>query len=231
MAPTPADAVDAVLDALDWTALGAIYFHEDGEAELRGRREAIKDLGLELGKALLRRVPRGGRSLWVGAGLAELPVLLAETMNAGRGVVATNLRVAECELLNSALRRARVGDGLEFLPVDARDECIPGAFDHVGCISLFTDPETWPLLSDVTYGRIAPVQLDVEAFAAERENARSLANRLFEALARPGLVTTSAEEATWFLESATVAGVPYDADEQLIATAVVGDPVGFLRLG
>lgn len=219
-----------VLDALDWRALGDIYFHEAGESELRSRRNALVELGDQLAHHLLRRLPRAGRSLWVGAGLGELPVLLAEQAR-GRGVVATNLRHAECDLINAALRRAGAPGGLELLAVDARSMATAAAFDHVGCISLFTDPETWPLLSDVTYGRIAPVQLDVERFAAERENARGLARQLFEAITLPGWVTTSAEEAAWFLEPALALGVAYDADDELVETAVVGDPVGFLRFG
>ena len=73
------------------------------------------------------------------------------------------------------------------------------------------------------------MQLDVEAFVAEREQARALAHGLFGRLARPGWITTSAEEAPWFLEEATAAGVGYEAGEELVETALVGDPVGFLH--
>jgi hypothetical protein len=51
---------------------------------------------------------------------------------------------------------------LRFLPQDARTAALGTMFDHLGCISVFTDPEAWPMLSDVAYGRIAPVQIDVE---------------------------------------------------------------------
>ena len=222
--------VNRVLDALDWRALGAIYFHEDGEALLRERRERVARLGEELARALLPQLPVTGASLWVGAGLVELPVMLAER-RAGRQVVAANLRQDECELLERALRKAAPDCDLRFICGDA---CTVGGerrFDHIGCISVFTDPETWPWLSDVTYGRIAPVQLDLQAFAAEREAARQLARGLFARLSRPGLLTTSAEEVAWFLAEAEAAGVDYDAGDELIETALVGDPVGFLRFG
>jgi hypothetical protein len=103
-------------------------------------------------------------------------------------------------------------------------------FDHVGCISVFTDPETWPMLSAVAYGRIAPVQVDVESFVAERERARGLVAALFARLLRPGLVTTTAEEVAWFLEQASAAGAVAEPAEEMVETAVVGDPVGFLEV-
>jgi hypothetical protein len=220
-----------VLAALDWRALGDVYFHDGGEPDLRARRRDLVRLGLEFARELLRRVPRGGASLWVGAGLGELPVLLAETMSGGRGVLALNLRAEECRLLNAALLEGAPELGIEYVAADARQAAGARTFDHVGCVSVFTDPETWPLLSAVAYGRLAPVQLDVEAFVAEREQARVLAARLFERLQLPGLISTTAEEAPWFLEQAMLAGAGFDADERLFATALVGDPVGFLRLG
>ncbi len=44
-----------VLDALDWAALGRIYFHEDGEQELLARRSDILDMGLEHARELHKR--------------------------------------------------------------------------------------------------------------------------------------------------------------------------------
>jgi hypothetical protein len=217
-----------VLDACDWAALGAIYCHEDGERFWAERRPAVVDLGERLARALLRRVPARGASLWVGAGVAELPVLLAETLLHERIVVAANLREDECDVLNRALAAAAPAASLRFVAGDARTLGGETPFDHLGCISVFTDPETWPVLSDVAYGRIAPVQLDVENFVAERERARELARGLWARVRRPGLVTTSAEEVPWFLEQAAASGAVVDTDDELIDTAVVGDPVGFL---
>ncbi len=219
-----------VLDACDWGALGAIYFHEDGEKFWAERRPAVVELGERLARALLRRLPARGASLWVGAGVAELPVLLAETMVHERTVVAANLRGDECDLLNRALAAAAPTASLQFVAGDARTLGGATTFDHLGCISVFTDPETWPVLSDVAYGRIAPVQLDVERFVAERERARELAHGLWARLRRPGLITTSAEEVPWFLEQAAASGAVVDPDDELIETAVVGDPVGFLAV-
>jgi hypothetical protein len=219
-----------VLDALDWQALGEIYFHWGGEPFWRAKRAGVVELGERLARALLPRLPRRGASLWVGAGVAELPVLLAEVMLAQRTVVAANLRERECDVLNAGLAAAAPDALLRFAAIDARAAAPGETFDHVGCISVFTDPETWPLLSGVAYGRIAPVQLDVERFAAERAAARELAAALFARVRRPGTITTTADEVAWFLDQAAAAGASIDADEQLIDTAVVGDPVGFLAV-
>ena len=219
-----------VLDRLDWRALGDIYFHDDGEELWRERRPRVIELGEALGRKLLREVPRGGASLWVGAGVAELPVLLGEVLLHDRSVVAANLRERECEVMNAGLAEMAADVPLRFVAGDARTVDAGRTFDHLGCISVFTDPETWPLLSDVAYGRIAPVQIDLERFVAERAAARELASGLFDRLQRPGVVTTTAEEVAWFLELAHASGHTAEAGEELVETAVVGDPVGVLRV-
>lgn len=224
------DVCRKVLGYLDWKALGEIYFHFGGEEFWEQKRPGLQALGGELGKRLLRELPRGGASLWVGAGIAELSAMLGEVLLHGREVTATNLRERECEVLNAGLAAGAPGVALRYVPGDAREVGKPRAFDHLGCISVFTDPETWPVLSDVAYGRIAPVQIDVERFVAERDQARELAAGLFARLRRPGLITTSAEEVAWFLEQAELAGAVLEASEDLVETAVVGDPVGFLKV-
>lgn len=214
--------------ACDWQALGEIYFHWGGEQFWAEKAPQVGELGERLARALLPKVRAAGASLWVGAGVAELPVLLAEVMLRGREVVATNLRAREVEVLNAALDKVAPDLPLRYVAGDATEVAAGRSFDHLGCISVFTDPETWPVLSDVAYGRVPPVQVDVERFVAEREQARALAQKLFDRLVRPGVVTTSAEEVAWFLECAAACGADYEADEELIDTAVVGDPVGFV---
>ena len=237
MSPSPQDwlAVEKqckqVLAAADWQALGELYFHEDGEREWRERRKPVVELGLQLARRLARQVEPGGVSLWVGAGVAELPVLLAESLLLQRTVVACNLLARECEVLNAALAAAAPDASVLYQAGDVREVVGDRRFDQLGCISLFTDPETWPMLSGVTYGRLAPVQVDVDAFVAEREQARELAATLFERLDVPAVITTTFEEASWFLEQAERrGGLVVDAEDELVETAVVGDPVGFLRV-
>lgn len=223
------DATERLLEALDWEALGDIYFHEQGYERWQQMRPHVLELGEAWAKALLKRVPEGGRSLYVGAGVAELPVLIADRCVRGRSLRAVNRSTRECEVLMAGLEKVGLAGHIEIEPVDGAAAAAKGGFDHISCVSLFSDPETWPMLSGVTYGRIAPVQLDVDAFVREREQARGLAAALFAGLKRPGLVTTSAEELSWFLEAAAPSGAEWDAEDEMIPTAVVGDPIGFVH--
>ena len=236
MSPTPNDwlAVEKltkkVFEAVDWHKLGEIYFHEDGERHWQERRKLVVELGCQLARRLERYVKPEGVSLWVGAGVAELPVMLAEVMLLNRTVVAANLLAEECDVLNAALAKAAPHVTLHYEAGDAREVAGDQAFDHIGCISVFTDPEIWPALSGVAYGRLPPVQLDLEQFAAEREQAVALAHSLFGLLDQEACITTTAEEVAWFIDQAVALGRELEPTDDLVETAVVGDPVGFLLL-
>jgi hypothetical protein len=82
----------------------------------------------------------------------------------------------------------------------------------------------------VAYGRLSPVQVDVERFVAERNEAQALADGLFVLLERPAVVTTTPDELAWFLDRADAHGRRVEAGDDLVETAVVGDPVGVLRI-
>lgn len=223
--------LDVLLRHVDWHALGAVYFHRDGERLLRARQAAIVQHGEGWARAAGKRLPRGGRSLWVGAGLGDLPAMLAEVLLQERSVLAANLRQREVTSLSATLRKIGLVDRLAIVCGDAADLVDgSGGYDHLAAVGLFTDPETWPLLSAVTYGRVPPVQLDVEAFVQQREQARALAARLWSGLSRPGLVTTTAEEAPWHLEQAAAVGASIDAEDDMIPSAIIGDPIGILRV-
>lgn len=236
MSPSPQDWLDVekvvkrVFDAVDWAKLGEIYFHEDGERQWQDRRKLVVELGGQLARRLARHVKPEGMSLWAGAGVAELPVLLAEVLLLDRTVVATNLLAEECDVLNAALAQAAPHVALRYEAGDAREVAGDQAFDHLGCISLFTDPQTWPAVSGVTYGRLHPVQLDLEQFAAERDQVRELVSGLFSLLNQAACITTTAEEVAWFLDLADAEEREIEATDDLIETAVVGDAVGFLLL-
>ncbi|MEZ6035940.1 MAG: hypothetical protein R3F29_00575 [Planctomycetota bacterium] len=221
---------ERVFEAIDWSLLGDVYFHDDGEQHWRSRLPQVLELGVGLGERLSAFTRRGGASLWAGAGVAELPAMLGEVMVEGRDVVAANLIEVECEELNRALAEVAPDVALRYRAVDAAVAASERRFDHLGCVSLFTDPERWPMLSGVSYGRIAPVQLDVEAFVAERERAIALADALLSSLELPAVLTTTAEEVGWFLDRAALRGIEVEAQDELVETAVVGDPVGFLLL-
>ena len=224
------DATERLLAALDWQELGEIYFHEHGEERWSQIRPQVFELGEVWARALLKRVPQGGRSLYVGAGVAELPVLIAERCIRGRSLRAVNRSTRECDVLMAGLASVGLAGIIKIEPMDGAIAAAYGGYDHLGCVSLFSDPETWPLLSGVAYGRIPPVHLDVEAFVREREQARTLAKAMFGGLKRPGLITTSAEELGWFLEAAAPSGAECEAEDDMIPTYMVGDPIGFVRV-
>ena len=73
--PATLHAITRVFDSLDYAALGAIYCHEGGDAFWEERREPCRTLGINLAEVLRGRLAPHGRSLYVGAGVAELPML------------------------------------------------------------------------------------------------------------------------------------------------------------
>lgn len=218
------DLVEAVFQRLDYESLGPIYCHEGGDEFWRAKRVPAQRLGLALAGALLRRLKRGGRSLYVGAGVAELPVLLAETLDLDRRVEAYTLRRREVRILNRACRRTAV----HFTAADAL--AAHGPFDHLWIVSVLNDPETYPNLSPLSYGRADPLRFDPDGFTAERRAVRRLVDRSLRKLSRPGLVTTSTEEVQWIAEWCHRRRVPYRVERRSYPTALVGDPVCFVRI-
>ncbi|MCA8957987.1 MAG: hypothetical protein KDC87_18070 [Planctomycetes bacterium] len=233
-APSPAarDAVARVFAALDYPALGAIYCDEGGEEFWEAHRGPAEQLGLQWAGALSSRLPPGGRSLYVGAGVAELPAMVVEACDLGREVVATNLDASECAVLDAALAASGLPTALRVHPVDAGETAAgaPCAFDHLSLVSVLTDPVHYPVVSAVAYGRMPPVQLDLDAFRDERAILVLLVERLLGALRAPAVVTTTFEEVSWLLSGADSVGLAIEADDELVPTALVGDELGFLRV-
>ena len=227
--PTTVELIERVFAALDYEALGPIYCHEGGAEFWEERRGHVMSAGVVWARALCARVGPG-RSLYVGAGVAELPALIVECEDLGREVRIASLNEAECESLNASLDAVGLADRLVFQPLDAREAAAGGGFDHLSLVSVLTDPEHYPTVSDLGYGRLHPALVDMDAFAAERSSLRSLVDGLLAALQTPAWVTTTGEEVPWLLEAAEARGLLVEADDEVIETAVVGDPLGFLRI-
>lgn len=227
--------IERVFDALPADVIGEIYCDEGGVVFFETMRSRIVEDGAVWAEALAARLGRleGPKaSLYVGAGIAELPVLLVEALDLERRLIATNLRAEECDCLNRTLRR--IGVDRRRLELVARDprEAVPADFaaTHVSIVSVLTDPETWPSASAITYGRLPPVLLDTKAFERERKAIRALVDASLARLALPGLVTTTGEETPWILDWAVPRGIDVEVDDLELRAAVVGDPIGFLRL-
>lgn len=230
--PTPAtrEMISTLLEGLDYGALADIYCDEGGEAFWEDRRGPVVEAGLAWAAALGRRLRPAGKSLYLGAGVAELPALVTEALDLRRKLCITNLRAAECESLNESLAALGLEDRIRFTPGGIESHSGKGPFDHVSVVSVLDDPETWPLVSGVTYGRIPPVLLDVAGFEKERSKVQKLVADVFDAMSLPCLVTTTVEEVVWFLNAAESRHLVVEADEETIETALVGDPIGFLRV-
>lgn len=222
--------LDQLLHGLELPLLGEIYCEEGGDAFWAAHLGPLRELGLVWAAALCERLPPGGRSLYAGAGVAELPALLCEHLELGRELRVCNLDAAECESLNRSLAAVGIGAGLRFVAEDAGRAGGEG-YDHLSVVSLFSDPVQYPLCSAVGYGRMPPVLLDLEGFAAERQRLAALAGCLLAGLADGGLVTTTFEDLPWLLHSAEAAGWSLVVEEiEAVPTAVVGDPLGFARI-
>lgn len=223
--PTTRQAIAGIFDRQDYAALGAIYCHEGGEEFWRDRRGPCQELGIKLAEVLLGRLRPGGRSLYVGAGVAEIPMLAMEAMELGRQVAAFNLREAEVILLNQACKPFP----FRFVCGDARTA--GGAFDHLWIVSVLNDPERFPEVSALSYGQANPVTFDPAGFARERAEVVVLADGCLEKLTLPALVTTSVEEIPWITDWCTSKGVPCVVEEEDYPTAIVEDPVCLIRIG
>ncbi len=217
-------AVSRIFKRLDYSRLGRIYCDEGGDAFWRDRKRPCRILGMRAATALKSRLKPGGRSLYAGAGVAELPMLAVETLELGRGVVPLTLRRGEALILNRACA------GLPFR-FEARDAAkVRGTFDHIWALSVFNDPELYPELSALSYGRADPASFDPAKFARERRTVKRLVSACLGKLSTPGLVSTSVEEISWVADWCFRRRSSFFVDEKTLPTAVVGDPLCFIQV-
>jgi hypothetical protein len=161
----------------------------------------------------------------VGAGVAELPMLLAEAIDLQRHVEPYNLRRSEVVVLNETCRR---------LPVKFRNRdaaSAQGLFDHVWMVSVLNDPERFPHLAPLSYGRADPVTFDPVRFQKEQRIVQAIVDRCMPKLTLPGLVTTSTEEVIWIADWCHRKHIPYVVERRQYPTALVGDPICFVQIG
>lgn len=217
--------ITQVFDRLDYKRLESVYCYEGGDEFWRRKREPCRRLGTKLAEALTQKLPCGGRSLYVGAGVTELPALLAEAIELQREVEPYNLRRSEVTVLNRACRSLPV----KFKAQDASSAA--GLFDHLWIVSVLNDPERFPHLAPLSYGRADPVTFDAMLFQKERRIVQSIVDRCMPKLNVPGLVTTSIEEVIWVADWCHRHKIPYRVEQKQYPTALVGDPICFIRIG
>lgn len=210
---------------LDYKALESVYCYEGGEEFWRKKREPCRRLGTNVAEALVKKLPPGGRSLYVGAGVTELPSLLAEAIDHQRHVEPYNLRRLEVTVLNRACRVLP----FRFYACDA--SLARGRFDHLWIVSVLNDPERFPHLAPLPYGRADPVTFNPTRFQKERQVVQTIVNRCLGKLSVPGLVTTSTEEVVWIADWCHRHRIPYHVGRKQYPTALVGDPICFIKVG
>ena len=148
-----------------------------------------------------------------------------EQLELNRTVCPYNLRQGEVDILN----RAGGESGLSFYCGSA--EVATGKFDHLWIVSVLNDPEEFPNLSVLfSYGRADPIAFDTTAFSTERETGIRLFANCMAKLTKPGLLTTSVEELPWVEHWCDMHHHAYSIDEATYPTALVGDPVCFIRI-
>lgn len=217
-------AIERIFAGLDYSKLATVYCDEGGMAFWEERRERCRHLGIELAEVLLNRLTPAGKSLYVGAGVAELPLLTMETLELNRTVNAFNLRREEVSVINAACA------DLPFRLVAGDAASAPGRFDHLCLISVLNDPERFPELSALSYGRANPVQFDTERFSKEREAVLALTDACLHKLIPPALITTSVEEIPWITDWCEQHELAWMVEEEDYPTAVVEDPVCLIRI-
>jgi len=225
LTPATRRLVTGIYSRLDYGTLGSVYCYAGGAEFWRAKRGLCNRFGSRVAVVLRRKLEQGGHSLYVGAGVAELPALMMETVELGRAVEPYNLRSAEVAALNRACHSV----SLTFHATDAASA--KGRFDHLWMVSVLNDPERFPQLSLLSYGRGNPLTFDPLKFNTERRIVRALVSRCMGKLARPGLVTTTTEEVIWIAEWCHRRRVPYLVGKRYYQTALVGDPICFIEIG
>ncbi|HIG11389.1 MAG: hypothetical protein ABGY71_07390 [bacterium] len=222
-------ALAGIEEHLDWPLLGKLYCHTGGAEFFPPEQvEAQRDAGLKIAAELAQRLQPGGRSLYIGAALGELPQILCEALILEREVVALNLDNAESQELNRALSLVAdaCGFGLPRIGCESITDC-KGEFDHGWLVSVLNDPEAFPALHDDLYSRSGDLATGSGDLAADRQRADDLVDAWLTRLADGARLTTSEEELALVQARVAVRGWQLEFDSLAILSAVVGDPIRF----
>lgn len=221
-------------ERLDWVALGQAHCLEGGEDFFdAAQREAIQDTGLHFAGDLGERLESGGRSLYVGAGVAELVPMVFESIVLRRDVRAVCLPGSIADELNAGLKVARAETSRKIPVIETRlwqsDDHRP--IDHLWMVSVLTDPEAFPALHDRLYERRGTeLATRKGSINKERPKAQALIERALGAVVTPAWLATTDEELELIVPAASARGIHVQIPESGRLSAVVGDSVRLCRL-
>lgn len=225
-------AVMATIQAeLDWERLGRAYCEGDGSTFFDDElRERWLDTALKIAEKLSEALAGSrGRSAYIGAALAELPIMLVESLVLGRDVVWVNLPGDEMDELARVVRLASAKFGVPLpLPSFEPIESLPkAAFDHVWMVSVLTDPDHFPALHDELYERHgSELATGRGSLTDDRHRARAFVEQILELPQDGAWLSTSTEEAPLL----SAPGFTVASKSVGEATAFVGDEIQRLRL-
>lgn len=193
-------AVVAALDAeLDWELLGRSACEGDGTGFFDDAlRERTFDTGLQFADDVAQALGGSrGRSLYLGAEIAELPLILAERLVLRRRVEWLNLECAPTHELCRALGvvSARLAVELPSPQVSELRTIEPASCDHLWMVSVLTDPDAFPALHDELYERTGgPLATGRGSLAGDRARAEALVLDLLDRAAPSCVLSTTDEE-------------------------------------
>lgn len=233
-----AEALLAVEAELDWAALERVYCHGEGAGFFApGQIEAMRETGLLLADDLARAMgslPPGAprRSLYVGAGVAELVPLVCESVVLGREVLLVALPGTELEALARAFQGVaeRLGAPLPRVTGTPLAQVPIAPASHAWIVSVLTDPDSFPALHDALYERSGEDATGRGDREQELERARGLIRSSLAHLRPPAILSTTDEELGLVSAVCAEQGLRLEVPPRARLSGVVGDPVRICRL-
>lgn len=227
-------ALDAAEQSIQWQSLESVYCEGDGKGFFSDEAiDAARNTGLlfagDLGECLAPR----GRSLYVGAGVAELAPLIFESVMLDRKITVHGLKGVELDQIEIAMNAAAEATGKELPRVTATPmrPAETGKIDHLWFVSVLTDPEAFPALHNKLYNRQGgPLQVSGGHPKAERARAETLVRLALGGLTTKAVLTTSDEELPVFKAIGKSLGLSITSPTVSRLTGIVGDPVRHHRI-
>jgi hypothetical protein len=229
-----AAALDAAEQSVDWKNLESVYCSDDGAGFFSEEAiDAARTSGLLFASDLGEILTHKGRSMYVGAGVAELAPLVFEATMLSRRVTIHGLPGFELEQLKRAMQAVSEVAQVDTIRVTSTPirPAETGEVDHLWFVSVLTDPEAFPALHNRLYDRQGgPLQVAGGHPKAERARAETLVRLALGSLTPKAILTTSDEELPIFEAIGADMGLRIVSPVVSRLTGIVGDPVRHHRV-